>query len=593
MKNLNLFPFERNRYFYGKFLSVEDFETEQRYMNDKRRFLNRILHGCGVVCGLQVVEADDVTISLEAGLALDFSGREIVVPAPVTRRLSAIEGFSSYAESEDAGAALYLCIAYAEEPIEPVCNITRVNEEQEEEYNKYAESYRLFVTEEAPEYEGAQTASLYEDSCTLFQGAGIRIRQTVPKYVKSGEEAEIVITVEKGEQTPPAAFSYQLRLNYMEYQGQSLLTIDFDENRFSPSDTYVLKQRVWAKAVEGVEGSVEAVADSFRLFVGADSRKADICGRFKVMITKDSIPETVVKNYYQAAMEDMTRDAYGSAIYLAKLDMIQAGDTYVIGKVETLPFQQYVWSGMLSASLETFWIKQEFSEKLQQIQEAYLLRREADRPAEKKYLPDADAAGQAASQMQIKTGSLIINLGIGGVPGKRFYTDEIIHGLGPGEVYVSLGAARGIQENSQIIFGDPDIFGENAAPQIALAARVNPARGSFIIGLRCTDYVEAKKLRIHWLAVKDNSHEEHKVKHMTVRPDIVHLKVRESCCFEAFIGGEVQKHVKWSVREAEGGSIDHNGCYTAPSQAGVYTLIAESMEEEQLKAAAYAIVQDM
>ena len=29
MKNLKSFPFERNRYFYGKLLSVEDFETER------------------------------------------------------------------------------------------------------------------------------------------------------------------------------------------------------------------------------------------------------------------------------------------------------------------------------------------------------------------------------------------------------------------------------------------------------------------------------------------------------------------------------------------------------------------------------------
>lgn len=79
MKNMKYFPFERNKYFYGKLLTVDDFETEQRYMNDKRRVLNRFLYGTGVVCGLNVVPIDDMTISVEPGLALDFSGREIVV----------------------------------------------------------------------------------------------------------------------------------------------------------------------------------------------------------------------------------------------------------------------------------------------------------------------------------------------------------------------------------------------------------------------------------------------------------------------------------------------------------------------------------
>lgn len=67
MKNLKSFPFERNRYFYGKLLSVEDFETEQKYFNDKRRTINRFLFGSGVVCGLGVVEVDDESISVERG----------------------------------------------------------------------------------------------------------------------------------------------------------------------------------------------------------------------------------------------------------------------------------------------------------------------------------------------------------------------------------------------------------------------------------------------------------------------------------------------------------------------------------------------
>ena len=84
MKNLKSFPFERNRYFYGKLLSVEDFETEQKYFNDKRRTINRFLFGSGVVCGLGVVEVDDESISVERGLALDFAGREIVLDEPGT-----------------------------------------------------------------------------------------------------------------------------------------------------------------------------------------------------------------------------------------------------------------------------------------------------------------------------------------------------------------------------------------------------------------------------------------------------------------------------------------------------------------------------
>ena len=70
MKNdSGFFPLERNNYFYGKLLTVRDFEMEQHYFNIKRRLINRILHGAGVVCGLGVTVSDEATIIIESGMA--------------------------------------------------------------------------------------------------------------------------------------------------------------------------------------------------------------------------------------------------------------------------------------------------------------------------------------------------------------------------------------------------------------------------------------------------------------------------------------------------------------------------------------------
>ena len=72
MNNANYFPFERNRYFYGKLLTVRDFEVEQRYHCTKRALLNRLVHGAGVVCGLGVTASDESTLMIESGMALDY-----------------------------------------------------------------------------------------------------------------------------------------------------------------------------------------------------------------------------------------------------------------------------------------------------------------------------------------------------------------------------------------------------------------------------------------------------------------------------------------------------------------------------------------
>jgi hypothetical protein len=75
--------FVRNRYFYGKLMDVFHFEMEQRYFNQKRWLLNRLVTGYGVICGLNVeLTQDGKNIRVTPGVAIDKAGREIVVPVP-------------------------------------------------------------------------------------------------------------------------------------------------------------------------------------------------------------------------------------------------------------------------------------------------------------------------------------------------------------------------------------------------------------------------------------------------------------------------------------------------------------------------------
>ncbi|MCM1157420.1 MAG: hypothetical protein NC300_04155 [Bacteroidales bacterium] len=577
MKNLNFFPFERNRYFYGKLLSVDDFETEQRYMNDKRRMLNRFLYGTGVVCGMQVVEVDDFTFSLESGLALDYSGREIVVPEPVTKRLSSVKGFSECSALGEERQNLYLCIAYDERMENPVHSITRVNDEQEE-FNKFAEGYKLFVTAEEPEQEGERITALYEDTRTIYAGDEIRIRQRTPKYMRSGTEEEITVLVEKTEPSAPVSFSYQLSLTCMESEGNSAVTVSFDENTFPAAGSYRIKYRIRAKAVENVEGRMEVVRDSFSLTVGQDTKREPVSGSFTIWITGREVQRTIVENYYAAAMEDILKEDKEQPIYLARLEVIRAGDTYVIEGIENLPYKQYVWNNVLSGTMEAFRLRKKPEET-----------QAADR------LAGMSGRGVSVNPgMQMRMGSAMIELGIGGLPGQRFYSEEIVHELGLGDVYVSLGLSRGIQENSQVVCGSQNVFTDAGCPKVELAAKVNMARGSFVIGINCLEQVEAKRLRIFWMAVKgEGKPNQEKTAYMSIKPDIANIQIREGQYFEAVIGEEVQKHIKWTVKEAEGGTIDANGYYMAPNQSGVYEIIAESMENTALKAAAFVIVRDI
>ena len=148
--------FRRLRYFHGMLMTDDHFSAEQAYHNNKRRLLNRMLHGWGVVCGLKIkaTTASHSKISIERGLALDCNGNEIFVCPEYTLDISDVLSKCSSvkkrpATSEECDEAMrpelenkwYVVIKYKENHIDPlpvyalaggceekVCEYSRTNE---------------------------------------------------------------------------------------------------------------------------------------------------------------------------------------------------------------------------------------------------------------------------------------------------------------------------------------------------------------------------------------------------------------------------------------------------------------------------------
>ncbi|MGB9940945.1 hypothetical protein [Methanosarcina sp.] len=109
-----LHRFEKNNYFYGKLMTVRDFETEQSYFDGKNHLINRLLHGSGLVCGFETLEIKDngdrITINfIDGGMALDCCGRELVVPANTLGKPIIDRGGNSV---PDLTASPYLYLKY-------------------------------------------------------------------------------------------------------------------------------------------------------------------------------------------------------------------------------------------------------------------------------------------------------------------------------------------------------------------------------------------------------------------------------------------------------------------------------------------------
>lgn len=116
-----LTAFERNYFFYGKLMDVPQFEKEQRYFNQKRLLLNRLVLGSGVVCGLDVVPGTEGRVSIQPGVAIDKGGREITLPAtiPVNPHQLTDDLGDPIGAPIDEGT-ITICLAYAETSTDPV-----------------------------------------------------------------------------------------------------------------------------------------------------------------------------------------------------------------------------------------------------------------------------------------------------------------------------------------------------------------------------------------------------------------------------------------------------------------------------------------
>ncbi|HEY0111315.1 MAG TPA: hypothetical protein VGB67_16870 [Fibrella sp.] len=75
---------ERNRFFLGKAMGPRDFDCDPDYFLSRHRLHNRLLHGWGIVCGLDVVPHSDENckkeyVIVQSGVALDRYGREVIL----------------------------------------------------------------------------------------------------------------------------------------------------------------------------------------------------------------------------------------------------------------------------------------------------------------------------------------------------------------------------------------------------------------------------------------------------------------------------------------------------------------------------------
>ncbi len=596
MNNKQYYSCDRNHYFFGKLMTVRDFESEQTYFNSKRRLGNRMLNGVGIVSGLDIILVDNKTFSLETGMALDYMGREIVVSEPCVRRLNVIKGFD---ENKDKGI-VYLCLGYKENLKETTFSVAGSGKSNgvSEEFNRVSEGYELFLTSVKPKEETLKLDSLVKQRITVYNKDGISIIIEMDRYVNPSGKLSIRTIFQKENVEAPIKYSFTVRGEFFKSSedDNEELKIDYHETEVS---TYKSEYKEYSM---NCDANVDTLAElridkgSFKLEVGSDTLKISEDILLPVSIKDTPIKDIVIDRYYSKHFDEIIDDVDDKYIYLAKFHLITNKLTYFIEGFEKHPFKQYLFSNELLKLLDDLkrsekvtFVNKDNSEKFAEAEEAQ--PKVLDLPEPK--------------IENVTTGVERINLGFNPKVGRCFYSYEFVHGLGEGNIAVITAidnkANYLTDEKGLLVFGDKGIFTKEemsiSAPNVQIAAVSNSEKGTIKLGVKLMEKTTLQAVDVRWWAIKPaevKKEEEDLVIDESVRvvitPNTARVKPLEQIRFSAVIEGASSQEIRWAMAENNTGTIDNNGLYTAPSKEGVYEVKAYSVKFENKSDSAYVVV---
>ena len=591
MANSQLYPFERNRYYPGKMLTTADFQAEQSYHMNKQRFMNSLMYGAGIVCGCSVVNLDDLSILVESGVVIDGSGREIVIDSSLVKKLSAIEGFDQL-HTDTA----VLCVQYKEKEIHSVYAVSHKESDQEYEYNRISEGFELFVVDKEDFDEGLDLESEFLQSETLFRSANFEGTLIFPSIACKGKNVKAMLKIKKlSDQEVKLSYKAILDIpSFCSPEGTEQIDISVDDLELEKDSVYTADYWMCALKQSGIETNVILRSGSAAAFENDKAINAENSFAMKVRLSSEA-PNSLVGRELGRPSLEMRQAVSASSIKLAEIDLMRTDSAYVIECIREPETSQYLDIPSQNTLRNEY---MEFFEKSADIREGV---KTVETVHEQ---PIALSAPQGGGELKnVATGVLEIPLGREAKAGDIRYSGEITHGLGSGNVYVSIGYEYLSQDQAlgasakSTVYGNPELFSRQAQQLVdaETAVRVLNDKGSFVVAAKLLHDVDFLVLTYRWVAIKFPSGEELEAedyygKSITAKTPTVVMRPRENYYFGVSFNNMDPCSITYELTAPGTGEVTVDGVYTAPAKEGVYEIRIYCSDMPMVCTYAYAIV---
>lgn len=543
---------ERNRFFYGKLLTAEDFTVEQNYFNAKIRLLNSLLFGSGVVAGLNVIKADERSVAIDRGIALDRAGREIIVPEPLLVRINELDGYDGFIRENSDYARAYLCIEYSETRTQPIHSIARSaldDENDGPEYNRITEGFSLYITAQAPE----------ENPCDAEERALIRktvisdvigVSVVFPKTVRAGEEFILETCIDKGSADSEVELGFDLKLEGLTAEdGSETARITYKTHSVELENETVRTRLISSlsfaeKGIIRLE-NISAVCNNARFSADTVYAAVDIVGEGAL---------SVINSLGRQSGERR------SGLYLARLELYVSPQYFILEAVKGLPFSQSVPS---VPELRAFQMRSEF--------------------ARTRCSGSVERTVQPTALPLVNSGYIIVELPEGAKKGQIVRSAETPHGLGTGDVFIGAG----FSENGAVVFEGSSVVNRD----FGWGVSANKGTGMFSVSVRFDRDHGKGTLNFFWFAAR--LPEKTVSEKLEIYPSVYYAGQYETVQFTvSHPDGGIWRNgeLEWSVTPDSGGVITQTGTFTAFDKAGFYEVCVRCAADPELTATAFLVV---
>lgn len=589
MNQNSVLPFERNRYYSGKMLTSVDFAAEQEYMNNKRRFINNLMFGAGVVCGLNVYSLDDLSLFVESGFAIDRFGREIVIENSVVKKLSAIEGFDQSESNE-----LTLCLRYVEENVQQVYSLNRKQVDSEYEYNRVKEGYELFFL---PTVQIGSKAGLEEEFLTngvIYEDNDYSVVLEAPATVCINNSTMLKVVVsKKSASDKELSFDGVLQVPAFTSENDSHdIRISFDKLTLEKGESISKEYWVYVNDIKTNETTLSLKNGICEVEIAGDIKEIESNLSMRLLI-EDINPRTLVdREIGKTSLELYNMGESGDYIPLADVVLIRTDSAYIIDKINERNVKKYIETPAKNI------VRNEYLNYFKKDDVSAIYKTNV-----MENTPVSSAFERDGNRIKVATGIVEIPIGDKAKAGTVYYSGEIMHGLGMGAVYVEVGSE--ILENSSVtgangkstIYGNASLFktGKKNVVSAQTAVKVLNDKGSFVVAAKFDNDCDCLMLTYRWVAIKLASNADYRddldeKQWLEAETPTIVLGTSESVYLGVKFHNMEKCSIDYSVLEKNSGEVTIDGIYTAPNREGVYEVKISCVEKPYIYTYVYVIV---